>query len=166
MSCVKSQPTLYLCMDWRNHMNNEPRPYLTAALLCERVLQEVDGSLSVIRIADKITLQMQAPPGLQQVPPPDGIQPIVPLFQLSCLIGLKSGQFVGEGTLRLKFIAPSGNIQGPPIEFKVKMLGNDQGQNVIVTIIVGAHEEGLYWVHVTLDEAELTRIPLMVVRSE
>jgi len=53
MSCGKSQPAdgflfidinLAFGTDWSNKMEDKPRPYLNAALLCEKVLQEKDGS--------------------------------------------------------------------------------------------------------------------------
>jgi hypothetical protein len=37
----------------------KPRPYVTAALLCERVIQEKDESLSIVRIIDNIQYQLQ-----------------------------------------------------------------------------------------------------------
>lgn len=45
-------------------------PYVNAALICEKVLQETDGVLSVVRIIDRFTIvtvaaarQMRFPPG-------------------------------------------------------------------------------------------------------
>lgn len=148
-------------------MADKPRPYLTAALLCEKVLQEADGTLSAIRIADRVQLQMQGPPGLGLAGlamPPDGTEP-VPIFNMACLVGLKSGPAVGDYTLRLTFVTPSGIVQGTAIEQQVKLLGKDQGQNFIVQLYIAAQEEGVYWVSVTLDDMELTRIPLIVART-
>jgi hypothetical protein len=39
----------------------ERGPYLIAAVLCERTLQEADGTLSIMRIVDKVTGQSQRP---------------------------------------------------------------------------------------------------------
>jgi hypothetical protein len=166
--CNKSRfgSTLILNLNWSNNMESKSRPYLTAALLCERVLREVDGSISVIRIADKVYLQMQGPPGMQPLPIPAGMPEPVPFFNLTCLVALKSGPTAGEYTLRLTFESPSGKIQGEPIEQPVKLLGKDHGQNYIVQYFIAATEEGLHWVHVAVDDEELTRIPLMVVRQQ
>ena len=37
-----------------------PGPYITMATFCEKVLQEADGVLSVIRIIERVTLQANA----------------------------------------------------------------------------------------------------------
>ncbi len=41
-------------------MSENSGPYLIAALLCEKVLQEKDGIISVIRMIDRITLTVNA----------------------------------------------------------------------------------------------------------
>jgi len=146
-------------------MEEKPRPYLTAALLCEKVLQEADGTLSVMRIADRVQLQ-NAPPGIQLAPPPPGVQPPIPIFQLACLVALKSGPLVGDYTLGLTLFSPSGKVQGIPIKQPMKLLGKDQGQNFVINLVMSAEEEGLHWLHVTLGDMELTRIPLMVVQAQ
>jgi hypothetical protein len=148
-------------------MEDKPRPYLTAALLCEKVLLEKDGSVSVIRIADRITLQMQGPPGTNLAglaTQPSGIDP-VPIFNITCLVALKSGPAVGDYTLRLRFKAPSGKEQADPIEQPVTLKGKDHGQNCVIQLYIVAQEEGLHWIQVMLDDMELTRIPLVVARS-
>ena len=148
-------------------MKSKPRPYLTAALLCEKVLREVDGSLSVIRIADRVSLQMQGPPGLQPIPLPMGMPEPVPIFSLACLVALRSGSpEPNEYKLRLAFESPSGEPQGSPVEQSVSLLGKDHGQNYITQFYIASSEEGLHWVHVSIDDEELTRIPLMVVRQQ
>ena len=146
---------------------SRPRPYLTAALLCEKVLLESDGSVSVVRIADRVQLQMQGPPGLNLpgvAVSPSGME-TVPIFNLTCLVAIKSGPFIGDYTLRLKFVTPSGTEQGAPIVHRGTMLGKDQGQNFVTQLYIAAQEEGLYWVHVMFDDMELTRIPLIVART-
>jgi len=169
VSCDKSQPSLYILLglDGSHNMEEKPRPYLTAALLCEKVLIEQDGSVSVIRIADRVQLQMQGPPGvgLAGMAMPPGSGEPVPIFNLNCFVALKSGPAIGDYTLRMTFLTPSGNVQGTPIEHNVKLLGKDTGQNLITQLYIAAQEEGLYWVIVTIDDMELTRIPLIVVRS-
>ena len=39
---------------------DKPRPYVTAALLCEKVLQEKDESITLIRIIDRLQYRLQA----------------------------------------------------------------------------------------------------------
>jgi|SRR4051794_27154978 hypothetical protein len=144
-------------------MNDKPHPYIIAALLCEKVLQEADGSLSIIRIADRVQLQMEGPPGLQMSPALNDAA--IPLFQLSCLIAIRSGPATGKHILQLSLKTPAGITKGQPVQQEMNLLGKDHGQNFIVNFVIGAEEEGLHWVHVDWDEGELTRIPLMVVRT-
>jgi hypothetical protein len=136
-------------------MPDTPLPYLNAALICEKVLLEQDGSVSVIRIADKV--QMQVPSGL----PPEANPPV----NLNCLISIKSGPVTGDHKVSILMITPSGSDRGKSIEQPVKLLGKDQGQNFIFPFILGVNEEGLYWLVVLFDDIELTRVPLMVVRT-
>ena len=168
MPCRKSQSSVALLLNlaWSYGMESKVRPYITAALFCEKVLTETDGSISAIRIADKVTLQMQGPPGMQPMPLPPGTPTPVPIFDLTCFVALKSGSETPERyTLRLTFKSPTGKIQGNPVEHAVHLLGKDHGQNFIVRYYIAAQEEGVHWVHVSVDDEELTRIPLIVVRG-
>ena len=90
---------------------------------------------------------------------------VKPAFSIACLVVLKSGPVVGQHSVRLVLMTPSGKPQGTPVEQPVRLLGQDQGQNFIVNFVVGVHEEGLYWIHVWFDDMELTRIPLTVVQA-
>jgi hypothetical protein len=44
-------------------------PYLIAALICEKVLQEKDGTVSIIRMVDRVTLTTQAALSPETLPP-------------------------------------------------------------------------------------------------
>lgn len=138
-------------------MADSPLPYVTAALFCERILQEKDDTLSVMRVADKLTLQV--PPGGF----PEGIKPAIPVI---FFLSLKSGPVVGQRNVTIRAIKPGGRpakeVQTLPINF----LGQDQGQNYIVNIMLGVEEFGLYWFEVVFDEQVLTRTPLMIVQQE
>lgn len=132
-----------------------PLPNVIAALFCEKVLNEADGSLSVVRIADRITYQIA--PNL----PPE----FKPAVMLQGLICLRSGEAKGNFRLWVRGNSPSGKQQelfSLPIELK----GGDHGVNAIVAATIGVHEDGLYWFDVILDDHTLTRIPLMVVQGE
>lgn len=131
-----------------------PRPYLIAALICEKVLQEKDGSLSIIRIADKLMYEMMegAPEGAR------------PTFQLEGLVSIKSGPATRTFNLRVVFNSPSGNKFEPPSS-KIVLEGGDHGQNLILKMVIGLKEDGLYWLDVMVDSDVLTRIPLLVERK-
>ena len=137
-------------------MDKVPMPYLTAALLCERVIEEKNGTLSVIRIADRV--EVEIPPGGV----PGGYRPVVPI---SGLVALKSGPAKGSFTLRIIITRPSGErLEGPAIP--VELEGEDRGQNFILNFLIGVSEEGLHWFEVVFENQVLSRIPLMVVRKQ
>jgi hypothetical protein len=137
-------------------MSDKPRPYVTAAFFCERVLQEIDGSLSIIRVADKITFQM--PPGI-----PAEIKPAV---AMTFLLSLKSGPVVGDFDVTIRVVKPSGGQAKEVQTIPIKFLGQDQGQNYVMNVTLGVEEFGLYWFEVVFDEQVLTRTPLVIVQQE
>lgn len=132
-------------------------PYLQAAAFCERVLQEQDGVLSLIRVVDRITHSPQGPDVPRDMPP-------VPI-NLWIAVTLKSGAARGRHTLRIVAEAPSGQQLPQVLEFPVLFEGEDRGINVLVQYGFQAEMEGLYWFDVRLDDnpEPLTRMPLRVV---
>ena len=133
---------------------DKPRPHVTAALLCESVLQESNGTLSVVRIADKVGYD---PTGM-----PEGFRPA---FKISGLISLKAGPVVGDHNLKVVVENPQGK-RTQIYELALKLMGRDQGQNLIVTLNLGIEHDGLHWFDVIFDDDEvLTRIPLMVMQE-
>jgi hypothetical protein len=84
-------------------MDEKPLPYLTAALFCEKILQEVDGSVSVIRIADRVQLKASI-----QGMSPEAVKELNLLATLHGIICLKSGDVVGDFTINIAPTSPSG----------------------------------------------------------
>jgi hypothetical protein len=133
-------------------------PFLQMAIFCERVLEEKDGVLSVIRIVDRVTHRAAGP-----IPPED--MPPFPL-NLMALISFKFGQARGRHTLTLRPLPPSGLLTQELPQFSVPVLfdgGEDRGVNVILNIGMQVRQEGVYWFEVRLDDATITRMPLRVV---
>jgi hypothetical protein len=128
-------------------------PYLAMALFCERVLKEEDGTLSFIRVVDRVTVSAQG----SQVP--DALPTIGLALQM--VIGLKAGRARGRGTLLVCHEAPSGlqkDIAAVPVLFE----GEDRGVNLHVELNFQVNQEGLHWFPVRLDGRLITRIPLRV----
>ena len=130
-------------------------PFLSAAFFCDRVLQEADGTLSAIRIVDRV---FQVAAGIA---PPEGMPPTT--VNLTLLIALKSGAARGRHDLKIQAENPSG-IRSPLAQtFSVLLEGEDRGANAIINLVFTAPEEGLYWFDVLLDGERLTRVPLRLV---
>ena len=134
---------------------DKPRPYVTAALLCEKVLHEKDESLTLVRIVDKMQYRLE---GIG-VALPEGLKPMV---NIQGLVSIKSGPVTGDHTIKVVAERPNGDRK-EIVVFPVKFLGKDQGQNLVLNIGLGIEQDGLYWFDVVFDEEVLTRIPLMVI---
>jgi hypothetical protein len=129
-------------------------PFMTAAMFCEHILEDKDGTLSAIRIVDRVT-QTATGPGAPKDMPPMAIK-------LWMLITLRSGAARGRRTVSIRPESPSGQ-QSPAIELPVLFEGEDRGQNFRTQIGFVAEHEGLYWFDVLLEDDLLTRVPLRVV---
>jgi Family of unknown function (DUF6941) len=129
-------------------------PYLVAALLCEKVLQEKDETISVIRMIDRITLTVSAPSSPETIPST--------IINLSALISLKSGSAKGKGIVILRVETPSG-LKLPDQLLPVLFEGDDRGVNLIVAFNMVIDQEGVYWFDVLLEEQLLTRVPLRIL---
>ena len=129
-------------------------PYLLAALICEKVLQEKDEAVSIIRIVDRITLTVPASISPETLPP-------VPL-NLSVFMSFKSGNAKGRRTVKWRTETPSG-IKLPEQIFPALFEGEDRGVNLILALNLIVDQEGVYWFDVLLEDELLTRIPLRVL---
>src|SRR5260370_27056538 len=75
-------------------------PYLVAAVICEKILQEKDETISVIRMVDRFNVTVNALGSPENLPP-------IPI-NLGLLISLKSGEARGRYTVKLRIVSPSG----------------------------------------------------------
>jgi hypothetical protein len=128
-------------------------PYIQAALLCEKILQQMNGSLSIINIADKLGYRTEGfPPGYK------------PALVLTGLVALKSGPIVGDHTVKVVVENPRGERK-EIFSNVFNFLGKDHGQNVILNLTLGIVQDGIYWFDVFFEEDLLTRIPLIVAQE-
>lgn len=137
-----------------NTTSYESGPYLTAALICEKVLQEKDGSISVIRIVDRITLNALASQSPETLPP----TPV----NLYALIAFKSGSARGRHTVKWTIETPSG-LKLPEQLLPVLFEGEDRGVNLVLNLNMMLDQEGIYWFGVLLEDQLLTKIPLRIL---
>lgn len=133
-------------------MATKKLPYITAALLCERVLQETDGTVSAVRIVDRVQYRLEP-----QLPPH-----VKPMISVQALVSIKSGPVTGQHTLKIISERPSGerrDVHAQPVELR----GKDHGINLILNIGIGIDQDGLYWFDVLFDGELLTKFPLVVM---
>ena len=90
-------------------------PFLNSALLCERVLQEPDGTLSVIRAVDMITVTQVGDPI------PENAVVVGPPLRLFLLLSFKGGVLGSKHVLTVTGYSPSGATETfPPIGGRVE----------------------------------------------
>jgi hypothetical protein len=128
-------------------------PHIAAAMLCDRVLQEKDGVLSLIRMVDRFVRPRPTP----QIPP----QPI----QVNLVISLKAGG-VTTGSYKIKLRVFKPNTTAPAAEMEPEAFfegGEDRGVNIVVPFLMLAEEDGVYWIDVLFENQLLTKIPFRVI---
>jgi hypothetical protein len=128
-------------------------PHIQVAAICENVLQEPNGVLSLIRIIDRIMIS--ATPGAPASMP-------TTQFHFKAVISLKSDSARGRSMVGLRPQKPSGiylNEVASPVLFE----GEDRGNNLIIDLNLEFDEEGLYWFDVLIDGRIVTRMPLRIV---
>ena len=131
---------------------NPKGPFVTIATFCERVMREIDGGISCIRLMDTIAIDLAA----------DAPDPFPIMYQGQALISFKSGDHVGQSKLRIQIVNPSGELAKPPLEQPLQFNGGEHGTNSIFQIGLQILTEGLYWMEVFVDNELATRIPLRV----
>lgn len=130
-------------------------PYLSAAFLCEKLLEEKDGVKSAIRIIDRVIHTVFHPSPPEQMEPFD--------YPICLYIRLKSGAARGPMSLRVTLVKPSGESP-PPLEQTVVFEGEeDRGVDSVGNLTIQFDQPGIYWFDVELGGVQLTRIPLRVV---
>ena len=129
-------------------------PYLVAALVCEKVLNEKDGVLSLIRLVDRFFRPRPSPP---QIPP----QPIQ-----GALVLIFKGGGLAPGNYKIKLLFYKPNTSDPSGVMEREFFfegGQDKGVNLIVPLLMLADEEGLFWIEVMFEGVLMTRIPFRVI---
>jgi hypothetical protein len=130
------------------------------AVLCEKVLEDRDGVLSVIRIVDGVTRSAVGPEAPDQMPP-------FVSDDLTMVISLKSEQAKGRFGIKVRPEAPGG-MQLPPVEQAINLSPGGGGVNIVMPMVLPLNEEGVYWFDVFLTQPRggaeqlLTRVPLEV----
>lgn len=132
----------------------EAGPYVSTAVLCERMLEEKDGVVTLVRIIDRLIVTAQGPEAPATLPPT--------LVSVVAVIWLRSGTALGRHVLKLRPEKPSGT-QLEATELSVHFEGEERGARTLGNIALTADEEGLYWFDVLLDDVLLTRIPLRIM---
>jgi hypothetical protein len=127
-------------------------PFLSAAVLCEKILRETSDVSSLIRIVDTFTIEgptKDFPPGLLDV---------------NIFVCFKSGDANGKKTLRLDLTIPSGKrrrLGSQDVTFDASK-GPQGGVTAHIPTLMRLAEEGIYVIDIRLDNKRFTRLPFRV----
>ena len=136
-----------------DHNPFEYGPYVQVAALCERVLREGDGVISLIRIVDRINHTERGPDPPREMPPVR--------YPLTIVLALKSGRARGRHEVTITPELPSGETL-TPLTQTIQFEGEERGSNMIGPLDITYNLEGLYWFNIELGGHILTRVPLQV----
>lgn len=126
-------------------------PFVQLAAFCQTTIQENNGSLSIIRMMDRIQLVGQTPE-----------MPAIP-FQGTLVLILKSGFMRENAQITIRPNTPSGATM-QSIEMSALFEGDDRGVQVVADMRgFQLTEQGLYWFDVLVNGVMFTRIPLRVI---
>lgn len=128
-------------------------PYLSAALFCDQIIEERDGTLSAIRIIDTMTLRIP-----HEVPED---QPF-PL-QVSFLLIFKTGNAAGTHQFRIDLRSPTGKIKRGPTEDHEFLPQPHGGVNFRVKLGIEVKKSGIFWADVYLDGKPIAHAPFNIV---
>ncbi len=128
-------------------------PHVQLATFCERVLQEQDGVLSLIRVIDRFILTAREEGAPTELPPGT--------LNTTFVLTLKSEDARGRHPVTVRVQQPSGQFL-PDQTFDVIFEGEDRGLNIVANMELPAIE-GLYWVEVLVNAVLLTKVSLRVL---
>src|SRR5688500_731002 len=112
------------------------RPLVQAAVCAEKVLREADGIISIIRVVDIFRVHYPSKQVKEGTPPSP--------LQVASGISLKSGDVIGEYTVRVRHRTPTGGEQ-IVYEWLAEFKGGGHGPNVVLNTTFGIKEFGLHW---------------------
>ena len=135
-------------------------PFVKAAFVAERVLEEKDGVLTAIRIVDAASLEVVGKaPDMPQPAPPVSID-------FTLVLMLVRGDSPIEQLVTFGMEGAHVEAAPAPIEHHL-VFGPDQesAAHVRIRLQLALRNPGTYWFFVRASGRELTRIPLRVART-
>ena len=127
-------------------------PSLKIAVLCERVLEEKDGVLSIIRIIDRFVITAEGADLPKELPPGHA--------KLTALMSWING--LGNYEAKMRVDSPDGDsFETPTLPFYLDSL--DKVQNLIVRLVIPIKRPGIYWFNFLLGEEVRRKVPLRVI---
>lgn len=137
-------------------MERREGPFIQIACFCEMTIEDKQGVLSLIRIIDTVNHQIMGRS------PPQNMQPFD--YPLKLVLTLKSGKAKGRYEVSIVPELPS-RIKDSAANISAHLGGEERGTNMIIDFRYRFTQEGLYWIHIYLEDDHLTSIPFSVKYS-
>ncbi|MDA2935220.1 hypothetical protein MYX82_12895 [Acidobacteria bacterium AH-259-D05] len=130
-------------------------PHLQTAVLCEKVLEEKDGTKTAVRMIDRFTMTVSHPDAPETMPK---------LFRdLALLVKFKKGEAGDKHELKINFVKPTGQVTSSFTNTLTFEGGPERGLDLVADTHIEFDSEGLYWFDLYLDDVLVTRIPIRVI---
>ncbi|MBI2861525.1 MAG: hypothetical protein HYX89_01770 [Chloroflexi bacterium] len=130
----------------------ERGPYIQAASFCDQVIEGKDGVLSLIRLVNRLGVQVAGPEAPEAMPPTK--------FTLKLVLVLNAGDAKGRHDLTIVPQLPSGETKAPMVQSV--HLEPGKSSNLIVIVEFTYELEGQYWFNVLFDGLPFTKIAMEV----
>ncbi|OGO06160.1 MAG: hypothetical protein A2Y60_06150 [Chloroflexi bacterium RBG_13_54_9] len=133
-------------------MNQPLEPHLRIGAICERVLEEKDGAISLIRVIDRLIITAQGADVPQELPPGQAV--------ITAVMSWAGGLGSYEAKIRVQM--PGGeSLETETFPFLLDSL--DRAHNIIVQWALPIKRQGVYWVEFLLGDEVKSRAPWRVV---
>jgi hypothetical protein len=112
-------------------------PFVQAAVICERVIEEKDGTLSLVRLIDRFTTHAAGPGA------PATMEPVT--LQVFYVLSLRAGAARGRHTVTVELETPSGiteRISRADLNFSAAHMV----ANLVLNANLKCEHEGIYWI--------------------
>ena len=128
-------------------------PWVSMAVLCQRVEPKPDGTVDVLGIVDGVVVEPEGDDAL-------GLHPAAKL-SLTAVVSVRAGDLRGTHVLALRSAYPSGP-GGPGLQRPVEFTDQMPAASLVVPIELEVHEPGAYTFDAFFDDRLLTRMSLWV----
>ena len=137
--------------DTETQTHNTETPYLVGALVCERLIAEKDGVVSLIRLVDSMNTTIVI--ALDSEPVKAASDLTVPL-QFALFLSFRAGPALGKREAVVNFYEPSGGLRFRLGPYTMVFTNEAQGHNVNVNIGINLamKDSGIYWFEVVMGE--------------
>jgi hypothetical protein len=129
-------------------------PWLALGAICEKVIEDKEGVLSLIRVIDRVVVSAQGLTPPEKMPAVD--------MQGTLVISLKAGAAQGRHAINIEIEGPDG-ITRPGPQYSMVFEAPDRGHNLMLQLQMRLELEGLYWFNIRLEDRLLTRVPLRAI---